>query len=461
MYKQFIFIFGLLLVFISCGTTKSIESLRPEPTDETPMVYKNKTSFIALPVEITLKDIEKQLNKNLTGLIYRDSILDDDKTEMKIWKSNEIVLQEDKGSIISKIPLRVWAKIKIGTDFLGLNTTKELFFDGVVTLKSKVHLTNWKLYSKSEIIDYEWNESPSVIISGKVVPITYLINPTLNYFKESIAQKIDEAIDETCDFKPYVLDALAQVSTPFLAHEEYETWFKLIPIELYVTEAKLKAERITMNMGLKCTMQTMVGQEPKNTFDREKIILKPVSSMPDKAVISVAAVSTYKSASRVITKNFQGEEFGSGSKKVSVNKVDIWQKEGKIIIALDLKGSVNGTIYLSGYPSYNIVTEEIFFDQLNYVLDTKSVLLKSANWLLQGNVLKTIQDNCRYSIAENLADGKKNMLPYLSNYSPMKGVFINGVLNDFEFEKLEISDKAIIAFIETSGKISVKIDGME
>jgi very-short-patch-repair endonuclease len=43
----------------------------------------------------------------------------------------------------------------------------------------------------------------------------------------------------------------------------------------------------------------------------------------------------------------------------------------------------------------------------------------------------------------------------------MKGVFVNGVLNDFEFEKVELTDKAIIAFITTSGKLKIKVDGME
>jgi len=49
----------------------------------------------------------------------------------------------------------------------------------------------------------------------------------------------------------------------------------------------------------------------------------------------------------------------------------------------------------------------------------------------------------------------------LNNYSPMKGVFVNGTLNDFEFEKVEVTDKAIIAFITTTGKMNVKIDGMD
>ena len=53
------------------------------------------------------------------------------------------------------------------------------------------------------------------------------------------------------------------------------------------------------------------------------------------------------------------------------------------------------------------------------------------------------------------------MLPYLNNYSPAKGIYINGTLNDFEFEKVEISDKAIIAFISTSGKMKISIDGLE
>ena len=58
-------------------------------------------------------------------------------------------------------------------------------------------------------------------------------------------------------------------------------------------------------------------------------------------------------------------------------------------------------------------------------------------------------------------EGKKSLLAYLNNYSPMKGVFVNGTINDFEFEKVEITDKAIIAFITTSGKMNLKIDGMD
>jgi hypothetical protein len=200
-------------------------------------------------------------------------------------------------------------------------------------------------------------------------------------FKSKISRKIDKAIDESCDFKQHVLTVLEKLSTPFLTSEQYETWFKMVPMELYVTDAKLAKSKITMNMGLKCNMQTMVGQQPKNGFDASKITLKPIASIPDNTTASVVAVSTYESASKIVTKNFQGQEFASGSRKIVVQKVDLWQKDGKMIIALDVLGSINGTIYLVGIPNYNPITKEIYFDQMDYVLNTKSILMKSANWL--------------------------------------------------------------------------------
>ena len=455
-------IYSLMLAFLySCSSSQKIAALKPEPSLNTPIVYKSTTSFVSMPMEITLKEIENQLNKSLSGLIYEDNNLNDDKTEMKIWKTGTIKLIEKDGKIQSILPLKIWSKFKYGTDFMGLNDTREINLNGTITLLSDVKLSNWKMNTNSKIEDFEWSESPTISVAGKSIPITYIISPTLSIFKSKVAKKIDDAIESSCDFKPYVLDVLEKMSSPLLTSDVYEAWFKMMPIEVYVTDAVIQKNKIVMDLGLKCTMQTIVGQEPKNNFNRDVITFKPVTKIPDKTTASIAAISTFESASRIITKNFQGKEFASGSRKINVQKVALWAKDSKMIIALDMTGSIDGTIYLSGIPNYNPITKEIYFDQMDYVLNSKGILTRTANWLLQGTILKKIQESCRYSIKENLDEGKKNLLPYLNNYSPMKGVFINGSMNDFEFEKVEINNTAIIAFITATGKMNVKIDGME
>jgi hypothetical protein len=427
------------------------------------LVYENTISYINMPIQIKLKDVENKINSSLTGLIYEDSNIEDDDIEVKIWKQAPIQLFNIEGKIKTLLPLKAQVKYRIGTNKLGiaLYNTKEFQFNGTINLLSVINLSNWKLSTKTDFRSLEWNESPSVTVLGKAVPITYLINPALHYFKSKMEKSIDDAIEKSMDFKPNVLDALEKICTPFQMNENFESWLRVVPVELYTTDAKLQKETIAFEMGIKCTMETLVGQKPMSQFNRNKIILKSVSKMPEHVSANIVAVSTYADASKIMTKNFVGQEFGSGSKKMKVQNVVLWHKNGKMIIALEVLGSINGTIYMSGFPQYNDATKEIYFDQLDYVIDTKSKLIKTANWLAQGYVLKKIQETCRYSIISNVEEGKSSMQKYLKNYSPMPGVFVNGSLKDIQFQKIQLTNKAIIAFVKVNGDVSITVDGFK
>ena len=466
-FLSFLLVFLIIFFISSCSTSNKIAALKPEPDDASPLVYENTPSFINLPISVKLKDVENQTNTLLNGLIYEDNNIEDDDIEMKIWKLAPITIENDKESASGKIktilPLKALIKYRIGTKTMGveLYNTKEFNLNGLVTLVSDVGLTNWKLSTKTELKSLDWNESPTMVVFGKNVPVTYLINPAVKLFRSKIETKIDAAIEKSMDFKPNVLAALEKLCTPFQMSEAYESWLRIVPVEIYSTNAKLKNDTFLMEMGMKCMMETLIGSKPESKFDASKIILKPVTKIPNQITANVAAVSTYAEASKIMTKNFAGQEFGSGSKKVKVQNVGIWHKNDKMVIALDLLGTVNGTIYLTGFPQYNEQTKEVYFDKLDYALDTKSKLMRTANWLAQGLVLRKIQENCRYSIVPNLEEGKQNMVAYLKNYSPMPGVFVNGKMEDIQFQKIQLTNKAVIAFIKVNGTINVSVDGLK
>lgn len=469
MLKFFPITLVFLIVFLisSCSTSNKIAALKPEPDNASPLIYDNTPSFVNLPICVKLKDVENQTNALLNGLIYEDNNIEDDNIEMKIWKLAPITIENDKESVDGKIktvlPLKALVKYRIGTKKLGveLYNTKEFNLNGVVTLMSDVNLTNWKLNTKTELKSLDWNESPTMVVFGKNVPVTYLMTPAIKIFKSKIEKSIDAAIEKSMDFKPNVLAALEKICTPFQMSEAFQSWFRIVPIEIYSTNAKLKNDIFLMEMGMKCTMETLIGNKPESKFDATKITLKPVAKIPNQITANIAAVSTYTEASKIMTKNFAGQEFGSGNKKVKVQKVDIWHQKGKMVIALDVLGTVNGTIYLTGFPQYNEQTKEVYFDQLDYALDTKNKLMRTANWLAQGLILRKIQESCRYSIVSNLEEGKQNMMAYLKNYSPMPGVFVNGKMDDIQFQKIQLTNKAIIAFIKINGTVKVAVDGLK
>lgn len=458
-----------LIIFIlsSCSTSNKIAALKPEPDNADPLVYEDTPSYINLPISVKLKDIENQTNALLNGLIYEDNNIEDDGIEMKIWKLAPITIENDKestgGKIKTVLPLKALVKYRIGTKTLGveLYNTKEFNLNGVVTLMSDVALTNWKLSTLTELKSLDWNESPTMVVFGKNVPVTYLINPAVKLFRSKIEKKIDAAIEKSMDFKPNVLAALEKICSPFQMSEAYQSWLRIVPVEIYSTNAKLKNDTFLMEMGMKCTMETLIGSKPESKFDATKITLKPVTKIPNQITANIAAVSTFAEATKIMTNNFAGQEYGSGSKKVKVLKANIWHKNDKMVIALDVLGTVNGTIYLTGFPQFNEQTKEIFFDKLDYALDTKSKLMRTANWLAQGIVLRKIQESCRYSIGPNLEEGKQNMMTYLKNYSPMPGVFINGKMDNILFQKIQLTNKAIIAFIKVNGSVNVSVNGLK
>ncbi|MFB9078754.1 DUF4403 family protein [Flavobacterium procerum] len=465
--NYFISFFTALTILSGCSSTKKIETLKPEPDDASPLIYDSTPSFINLPITVKLSDIENQTNTFLNGLIYEDNNIEDDDIEIKIWKQAPIKIQNDPANPNKKIktilPLRATIKYRIGTKKLGVEfyDTREFNLNGVITLSSETTLSNWKLSTKTQFKSLDWKESPTMMVFGKNMPITYLINPAISIFKNELEKTIDEAIEQSMDFKPNVLQAVEKISTPFKMDDTYETWLRIVPIEIYSTNAKLKKDSFLMEMGMKCNMETIIGKQPEAKFNSSKIALKPVTKIPNQISANIAAISSYVEASKIMTKNFAGQEFGEGSKKITVKNVAIWHKNGKMIIALDVLGYINGTLYLNGIPQYNSQTKEIYFDQLDYVLDTKSKLMRTANWLAQGYILRKMEENCRYSIQTNLEDGKKSMAAYLKNYSPMPGVFVNGKMEDIQFDKIQLTNQAIIAFIKINGTVNVSVNGLK
>lgn len=453
-----------ILLFQGCATTASkIEAMRPEPDDATPLLYETEASFIDLPVQLKLRDIQNQTNKFLNGLIYEDKDFKGDDLAVSIWKTAPISITNENGKIKTVFPMKALVKYKIGTDRFGvdMSTIREFNLNGKITLVSDVALSNWQMKTKTQLKSIDWNESPSTTIMGQQVPITHFLNPALKFFRSSIEESLDEAIAKSMDFKPNVLDALDKMTVPFQMNEQYDTWLRVVPVELYSTNAKIEKDVVLLEMGMKCNIESFIGRKPESGFNRNNIVLKAVSKMPDHFTANILAISAYEDAARVISGNFVGQEFGSGSKKVKVTKVALWHKAGKLIVAMDLLGSLNGTVYLSGIPKYDGAKKEIFIDQLDYAVDTKSRLVRTANWMASGYILEKMQELCRYNITPNIEEGKKSAMTYLTNYSPMKGVFVNGSIQSVDFTKVTLTNRAIVALMNAKGKIDIKVDGLE
>jgi hypothetical protein len=68
----------------------------------------------------------------------------------------------------------------------------------------------------------------------KNIPVTYLINPAIKLFKSQIERKIDEAVEKN-ELQTKRNGGLRKVCEPFQMNESYESWLRIIPLEIYST----------------------------------------------------------------------------------------------------------------------------------------------------------------------------------------------------------------------------------
>jgi hypothetical protein len=462
--RSYLSVIGIAGMLSACSTTSKIQSLKPLPDYANGnVVYEKQVSFINLPVELSVADIQTQTNKYMNGLIYEDNTMDGDNMMLKVWKQAPILVSENGGRLTMELPLKIWTRVKYGIEKFGFSATdtRELNLNGRIKLTTTANLVNWKLVTATQIDGIEWAESPTVSVMGKNMPVTYLINPALSFFKSRLAIMVDKSIAESFDIKPYVMEALAGMSAPRELDPEYHTWFAMEPIELYATKAVVANKKVTLNLGMKAYLESTIGSKPQLLFDQSKITLKAVEKMPNEFSANIAGFIRYPQAAAMMQANFAGQKYESGKRSVTVNKVDLWGKEGKLIVQLGITGSLNGDVYVAGTPVYHPETREVYLDQVDFVLDSKNKLMRTGSWLLHGLIVKKIQESCRFSMAQQLAESQKSMAAYFNNYEPMKGVKVNGALTELNPDKIVLTPNAIVAMVIARGKVAISINGME
>jgi hypothetical protein len=123
-------------------------------------------------------------------------------------------------------------------------------------------------------------------------------------------------------------------------NELYDSWLRIVPLEIYSTPAQLKTT-LSLQMGIKCTWNTDWAK-PDSQFDATKLFVTKIANQIN---ANIVAVSTYADASTIIKKNFADKNL-LWLKKSKIKMSIFGIKNAKMVIALELMGSLNGTVYL-------------------------------------------------------------------------------------------------------------------
>lgn len=452
----------------SCQSRSS--RLNPKAPKEsyttTEMEVRNERflSTVHVPVSIALSDVERQINAQVNGLIYEDNSLTDNNNDQfmtKVWKRGTILVSAEDSLFQFTVPLRIWAKA--GMSVLGFMQYRETEFEIDLRFKTKFDLdSDWSVQTQTTADGYGWVRRPTVSVIGLNIPITSLVSRMIDKNLGSITKALDQQVRREVDLRTPVLRAWNTLREPYLIAEKYRTYLQVVPKRVLITPLRFEGRVIRATIGIEGYTLTTTGAKPD---------VRPAVTLPDLTVVSrvkddfqigLLSEVSYPEAAQLAAQAFVGQTFKFNNDRfaITLTSMDLYGQNDNLIIKAGLKGTVNGDIYLRGRPYYDAQTQTISLKDLKYDLDTRSILQRSASWLLQGAFARTLEKNLTFPVGSYIAETQKLLQQQLKNNQLAKGVVVNGRIDEIRPDQVYLTPTAMLAVIHAKGQVDVKVEGL-
>lgn len=432
---------------------------------QTAMIFEKKPSIISIPVDISLDDLQNQINKGLPDLIYEDNSFADnnyDGLKLKVWRKGNLIFTENKdGMLTYEVPLKVWAQKEITV--LGISQAPSTDFEIKIKFSSRFKVNeDYQIETQTKGLSFTWITKPVIKSSLVDVPIGPIIGRVITSNLPLFSEQIDNTIRDNYSLKPYLIEAWNMARRPVQVSEEYNTWIKADPVEVYFTPLQSVGTSLKSTLGIKIFIETFVGTPlytPSMVVDIPK--LKTVTSIPEEFDVQLLNVISYEEANTISRRMFIGEvfEFSNGKYKITVTDLEVGHEKEYITFNIQTTGSFRGQILIQGIPVYDPDRKMVVLKNVHLDVKTKNLLHRAAAWLLEGTLEKRIAQEFGLPLNDIIEYSRKSVHETI-NSEFSKGIRMRGQILSVEPDQVIVTDEAILAVVNSRAKVQLIVKGM-
>jgi hypothetical protein len=228
------------------------------------------------------------------------------------------------------------------------------------------------------------------------------------------------------------------------------------PLAVHVSPPATPGDTVSIVAGLVAKPKLVIGAPaPMTGQTLPEISMSP--AQPEKGFhIALESELPFDFLSEELTKKLKGKTYHTNNKTVIIEKVRLYGSGGSVVMAISVKGTVNGTIYLTGMPAYDGSTRTLSVQNPEYTVETKQVLVQAADWLLHSSVRDHIAEHATWFIGDRI-DAEKDILSLALNRNLNEHVSISGKIYDLRPVSVGITANAVRVVLVADGTVDVNV----
>ncbi len=462
MYNRSISISGLiglccLFLLIRCQVLKP-----PMPAESYgSAIQKPQTSIINLYADVEVSRMERLINNHLDSILYQDTSFtdnDNDNLKLKAWKAGDVKLRFEDNELSWELPSHV--AFQKGVKVFGYNLPylDSWEYSGQLNLRYKTKLfvnRDWSIKTITASDGYVWTKKPAVRIGSLDIPVTLVANLILPSYLKTFSKQIDEISANNFDFRGYAEKGWSMLFNPFKIPGDLNAWLSMVPYSVSILPIQGSAGHIRLVAAITSDVMCLMDNIPPSGKVAALPYIQPLKFPSDSFKINLLTDIPYSTINRIIQQQMGDSIFVFGKRKIRFETFRVYGTNGKIAVEAKVSGSVNGTLYFTGIPYFHPEDTTIRIKELKFDIKTRSLVVRSSKWLLNGIIERAITRSAAIPFNTNIAGIEQQITRLIRHYPIGYGFEINGRLVRLTVSELYLSSESVKANVVFSGHLNL------
>jgi len=405
-----------------------------------------EASTLNIPIEMSTEELAKILNVTIRKELYKGS------TRTKglstdVLRNGPIFISAADNFLFITLPVT-------------MSLSYSMFETNPLPLKLKFRATasvtpDWRIHADvhylgvSDLLAEEigigpLSFKPRTVVDGFTQPL-----------QKNLSAMVEKKLNELLPLKTQVAKVWTTAQSPLLLDKTYKTWLKLTPQEVLFFPLYAQNNRVKLSVGISTFADIVLGPEPAAQPVRPLPDLKLVNTFDKSFRIALNADVFYKDLRAIAAPLLLNKQFDSDGKSVTIRDFDLSGNGEKLVVKLVTEGSLDGVVYLTAKPAFNPQTNLFSLEDVDFDLQTESMLLKSADWFLHGSIRETIHEKLNMNLTRQLEQSRQIAAKALTRLKLMEHVFLKCDLKELKFKDAIVQEDKISIQVYTEGESAI------
>lgn len=436
----------LLTLLPACTADRALLTAQRPPETPFRSEPQKEISSISFGFETTADDLARVLNRTIARELHRGPVKNSGVTAT-VLRNGPIVISMADDYIHLTLPITMSLAYGI---FKTPDTPFRLKFRARPAISG-----DWRIIAD---VQYTGLED---LLSGEIGIGLLTINPRstaeafIQPLQKSISALVSKQINEQFPLKSYLSKAWAVAQKPVLLEKNHHAWLMLSPKEVILTPFQAHNNRATLGMGINTYAELVIGPEPADAGQTPLPPLQRVNTLNREFHLSMKADLFYREIVAILSPLILGKDFGSDGNSVIVKNFDLYGNGDRIIVRLETGGDLAGSFYLTGKPLFDPRTNLFSVEEVDFDMNSESLLLTSADWFLHGSFRERLHEKLRLDLSARINEAREMAHKGLGNIELAEHVFLRGSVTDLGLREVLVLKDRIALRLRAKGEANL------